>query len=301
MEPTIWEYSDTRQTPPPVIHPGQLMREYFPRTPQDPLVDVCPFCATALTDLTNSTTDLESGKQVTRIAICLACGWHSAVELIKRWGGGLIEYRLRGVSASLRDLNVASIDAPVEEVRRYLTAKYTARFEMHPRVFEEVVASVFRDLGYNAIVTGYTNDGGIDIILERNGERVGVQVKRYRSSIKVEHIRSLAGALVVQGMTKGVFVTTSSFQAGASSLQKNLALRGYRIELIDAARFLDALGMSNTRWYPDTFDASGLLEKLTPLIERDARQVDFEDYGTWWGGVFPEPSYSSVYGDDGAV
>jgi restriction system protein len=53
-------------------------------------------------------------------------------------------------------------------------------------MFEETVASVFRSLGYDATVTAYSGDGGIDVILHKGEERIGVQVKRYRNSISVE-------------------------------------------------------------------------------------------------------------------
>jgi len=58
-----------------------------------------------------------------------------------------------------------------------------------PRV---TVASVFRDCGFHARVTSYSGDGGIEVILERGDETIGVQVKRYKSAIDAEQIRSLA-------------------------------------------------------------------------------------------------------------
>jgi restriction system protein len=80
-----------------------------------------------------------------------------------------------------------------------------------------VVGSVFADLGFESIVTGYQNDGGIDVILkDRMGSTIGVQVKRYRNRIDVRSIRELAGALLAGGMTRGIFVTTSDYTAGSS-------------------------------------------------------------------------------------
>jgi restriction system protein len=156
------------------------------------------------------------------------------------------EYEIRGSIARLRNLDLVNLDQPIEEVRAYLVAKYQDRFMLHPRLFEMVVGSVFKEFGYQSTVTSYSTDSGIDVILEgSNGETVGVQVKRYRGSIKVEQIRALAGALLLGGFTRGVFVTTSTFQRGAGPTAALAARRGVPIELVDAQRFFDALSLAS--------------------------------------------------------
>ena len=97
------------------------------------------------------------------------------------------------LQALSRNLNLSDLTLPIQEVRDFLTANFESRFTVHPRLFEETVASVFRDLGYEVIVTGYSTDDGIDVILERGGETIGVQVKRWKNSIKVGQIRELVG------------------------------------------------------------------------------------------------------------
>jgi restriction endonuclease Mrr len=57
-----------------------------------------------------------------------------------------------------------------------------------------------------------------------------VQVKRYRNAIQVEQIRSLAGAHMAHGMTRGIFVTTSSFQSGAQPSTETMVARGWTID-----------------------------------------------------------------------
>lgn len=132
----------------------------------------------------------------------------------------------------------------MSEVRAFLAARYEARNTINPRLFEETVASVFVSLGYNATVTAYSGDGGIDVILQKGRERIGVQVKRYQNSICVEQIRSLAGAMLLNGMTQGIFVTTSTFQRGTSDTVNRYDVKGYRIDLVDAPRFFDMLKLS---------------------------------------------------------
>jgi restriction system protein len=148
------------------------------------------------------------------------------------------------------DLDLSDVSQAIEEVRRFLVAKYEARFEMHPRLFEMTVASVFRDLGFDAEATAYAADGGVDVILRNpTGSTTGVQVKRVRSAIEVEQIRALAGALLLGGHTSGVFVTTSRFRSGAVSASARLRDLAMPVELIDSVRFLEALKIGQRPLY----------------------------------------------------
>jgi len=148
---------------------------------------------------------------------------------------------------SLKELDLTDISTPLAEVRQYLLAKENSMFDAHPQLFENVVASVFSGLGWNARVTAYSGDDGIDIVLDGPDDKtIGVQVKRYRRErrIEAEQIRSFAGALLLNGHTKGVFVATSPFRKGAQNTARKYADFGYPIELIDAEKLLDALGIA---------------------------------------------------------
>jgi restriction system protein len=100
-------------------------------------------------------------------------------------------------------------------------------------------------------VTSYSGDEGIDVaILDgEGGETAGIQVKRYQGKISAEQIRSFTGALVLKGMTSGIFVTTSSFQKGAHHVKSVAQARGLAIELVDAKRFYDALRIAQRPVY----------------------------------------------------
>ncbi len=180
------------------------------------------------------------------IGSCPACGWWR-YEVRRYFGIGRRQVR-DFWCGRLKTFSENNINAGLEETRRYLTAKYDDRFRIDPRLFEVVVGSVFADLGYKALVTAYSGDGGIDVVLSAgDGTEVGVQVKRYKNSITVEQLRALTGALVVGGYTKGIFVTTSTFQSGAEATASLSGLRGFPIELYDAKRFYDALKIAQVR------------------------------------------------------
>lgn len=230
----MWIYQDTMDAP----------------TESDVTRDDCIFCGSKMIYMPGTTGEILTSEA----RLCLYCGWWSRNERFRKLdyeefkdsGCRLHYYSMDGACGQLKALDLKDIETPLEEVNRYLVAKYQDRFEVNPRKYEEVVGSVFRSLGYQSEVTAYQKDGGIDVILRDAGSTIGVQVKRYKQKIEAEQIRSLAGALILNDHTSGIFVTTSSFRAGAVKAGKDFVSRGIPIELFDANRFYDALKIAET-------------------------------------------------------
>lgn len=231
----------------------------------------CIYCGTSLTTIhyqpfPSRFGDAPNQFHQDQINVCNGCGWWNIKQDVRaqdEYSGGIA---LFGAAGTLRELNLTDLMTPIAEIRGYLLAKYAKRYELHPRLFEQTVASVFDDLGYSTQVTGYSHDGGIDVILEKGGATIGIQVKRHRNSIQVEQIRAFAGALMLKGLTEGIFVTTSRFQSGAESTINRYKDVGYKIRLIDAPRFYDALRITrrNRIQTKDDFEAQfGKIELRT--------------------------------------
>jgi restriction system protein len=193
------------------------------------------------------------------VKTCPICGWWVAFrdDVV-----GSREIHSYGGVGALKILAGKDIQAPIEEVRAFLTANYKSRFAIHPKIFEETVASVFRDLGYSARVTAYSGDDGIDVILDRGPETVGVQVKRYRDTIQVSQIRELVGALVINKITKGIFVTTSDYTSGAERTANLAAENGFAIELYNADHFYEALKLAQRAKYSDPSDPDASFNRV---------------------------------------
>jgi restriction system protein len=193
-----------------------------------------------------------------RAIICKMCGWGVLEKRVllsaKKWQ---VWEHIYSVSGKLRNLDLTDISLPVSEIRRYLSARYEERFCLNPKKLEEIVASVFADLGYQSIVTSYSNDGGIDVILSGRGrERIGVQVKRYKGKVSVEQIRSFLGALVVNNYTKGIFVTTSQFQRGVYKLADKCRDSYMSIDLMDADQLFKTLEIAQLKSFRDDYPLS---------------------------------------------
>lgn len=116
---------------------------------------------------------------------------------------------------------------------------------MSPRFFENLVLDLLHAMGYGASRTdlqhvGRSGDGGIDgiISLDRLGlEKVFVQAKRWQNSVGPEAVQAFYGALEGRRASKGVFITTSTFTAGAVEFAQLVE----KIVLIDGARLADLM------------------------------------------------------------
>lgn len=117
--------------------------------------------------------------------------------------------------------------------------------ELSPEEFEDVVARLYQAWGYGTRVTPSSHDHGIDVVATRSTpggglEKVGVQCKRYASTITVGRpdAQKLLGAISSDpSYSKGVLATTSGFSAECRRFASPLG----NIELIDGSRLCELL------------------------------------------------------------
>lgn len=201
--------------------------------------------------------DIFSIKEVTeyrsrrQLHLCQRCGWWIIFEIQRSEDNedSFEDYSL--CHSVLKEFDLTDISNETDELCRYLLARYKSRKIVNPRIFEEIVASVFRDR-FEVRITDYSGDNGIDLIVldskSKTSDTIAVQVKRWKTKIEAEQIREFAGALLYAGVKKGIFVTTGEFRKGAIATAKHYKRRGYHIELWDGEKFYDRLGIA---WKPD--------------------------------------------------
>jgi len=177
----------------------------------------CPYCSSSLNVLAGAPLPdlLSKGMNAAKLRVllgCPGCGWWSALYLDAQcpyleYDAGYCD--LRRSDGVLKDLDLADLSIPAQELRTYLLAKYGDRFHVHPRKYEEIVGGVFSDFGFRVRVTSFSGDEGIDVFVLDGDDNAtaGIQVKRYRGKISAEQIRSFVGALVLQGLTTGIYIT----------------------------------------------------------------------------------------------
>lgn len=142
-------------------------------------------------------------------------------------------------SSSPQDL----IDSGVVAIERQIKGELLERLKsIDPYYFEKVVLLLLKKMGYGDFIeTPKSGDGGIDGIINQDKlglEKIYIQAKRYNDNkVREKEIRNFIGAM--SGDTsKGVFVTTSTFDD--SAIQKARDAH-HSIVLIDGVRLVSLM------------------------------------------------------------
>ncbi len=119
--------------------------------------------------------------------------------------------------------------------RRRLLAKQTgidSIRELSWPAFELLIGEAYRQRGYAVSETGQGGaDGGIDLLLRRNGTSTIVQCKQWKVwKVGVKPVRELYGVMVSERADRAVFVTSGEYTADAVAFA-----RGKAMELIGGA------------------------------------------------------------------
>ena len=180
--------------------------------------------------------------------ICPACGWWTIQKA--QWSHNVLrECSVTFGAGALAKLAIADQNVPICELRQYVLAKYNTRYEINPKKFEELVASIYSNLGYEVEIIGRPFDNGLDILLVKDGLIYGVQVKRYKNNVDASIIREVSGSLNMKTyskVSKAIVVTTSKFTEHAIFTADEIDI--HKIELVDCDHLLELLRLSNINY-----------------------------------------------------
>jgi HJR/Mrr/RecB family endonuclease len=137
-------------------------------------------------------------------------------------------------SAPIGSLLVTDINT---ELKRYLSKHPEKLYDLSPRKFEELIASILKDLGFEVELTQATRDGGSDIIAYIRNAVCSyltlVECKKYspENKVGVGIIRQVTGVHHLKQATKSIIVTTSYFSPDAikeaKAFENQLDLKDY--------------------------------------------------------------------------
>lgn len=112
---------------------------------------------------------------------------------------------------------------------------------MKPAEFEDYIADLFTRLGYKAEAVGASHDGGVDVVIQKDGVKGYIQCKKFiTSEVTVGDVRDFYGALadhLTNG--KGYFITTNKFTLEAEKFADDKP-----IELIDGYKLIRYIKMA---------------------------------------------------------
>lgn len=129
--------------------------------------------------------------------------------------------------------------------------------------FEKEIAKLFKVQGYDVTITPATADGGVDIVLIKNDERIAVQCKHHAKPVGPNDVRALQGVVASQNYSKGIFVSLNGF---TSTVHQEVKGGKVHIELLELDDILEmAKGDSN----PSTTKLGGAPQTLPLISEKE--------------------------------
>lgn len=160
--------------------------------------------------------------------------------------------------------------------------------------FEKLVALLFAKKGFAVERRGGAKaDGGVDLILEKDGVRTAVQCKHWQAwRVGVKTVRELRGAMAGEGFSQGMLIAIKGFTGDA--IQKATE---YGIELRDEADVVKLLEESDARFDPTVAELLSDARKFCPRCEsemvlRTATRGPNKGQGFWGCSTYPRCSYT---------
>lgn len=117
-----------------------------------------------------------------------------------------------------------------EQIKTYFKKNPEKLYDLSPRKFEELVAAILKDMGFDVELTKATRDGGRDIIAHITNSVCSflthIECKKYApdNKVGVGIIREVMGVHQIRNATKSIIVTTGFFSKDAvkeAALVKN--------------------------------------------------------------------------------
>lgn len=164
--------------------------------------------------------------------------------------------------------------------------------------FEELLAEAYRRQGYSVKENSSTGtDGGVDLIIRKNGNFFLVQCKQWRTfKVGVKVVREMFGLLTDKGANGVIIVTSGMFTQEA----RNFAT-GKPIDLVEGNQLMDlvrnvqtnpAAAVANAERQPSLKRCS---QCGGNLVIREARRSDQAGSKFWGCSGFPKCRYTEKY------
>jgi hypothetical protein len=131
--------------------------------------------------------------------------------------------------------------------------------------FEKVIGLTYRRLGYTVNRRGGANpDGGIDLVVTKDGQTSAVQCKHWRTrKVREKAIREFLGALTHAEIKKGIFITLCGYTVEAAKLAAE-----HQIQTLSEAHLAKMLEETSANFDPEVAAILRDKTKFCPKCER---------------------------------
>jgi HJR/Mrr/RecB family endonuclease len=146
---------------------------------------------------------------------------------------------------SLSDSHSKKLQYPIVRRKFYLSYDLAMIDKMEGFEFEKYVGRLFQEFDFSTTVTKQSGDFGCDVILEKNGDRIAVQVKRSTNTVSLKAVQEIVASLKKYDARIGVVITNATFSKSAKQLAKSngvVMINGRAL-----VRFIDMSKMEKSR------------------------------------------------------
>lgn len=253
------------------------------RTRRDPLFEVIPGLA---------------------VLIALGCWLNPALLVLLIWGGaivivGLVGFLFMRLLARNSSPTVQATDpAKYSAFQPARTSPKTAPLpDILRRIdwfqFEKLAAAIYQAEGYSVQrLGGAKPDGGVDLLIERDGMKTVVQCKHWKTrEVPEKEIREFLGTLTDTGIPNGIFISLRGYTQPAEQLA-----RRHRIALVGEAGLTSLLEKVNWKYNPAIQALLDRKQKFCPrceqpMVQRTAKKGWRAGHPFWGCSAFPRCSY----------
>lgn len=170
--------------------------------------------------------------------------------------------------------------------------------------FETVCTEYLRLIGHNANETRIGADGGVDIVVHKDGQEKPVAIVQCKAwntyKVGVKPVRELFGLMAAERITAGFFITSGDFTSEAIGFAQ-----GKRLRLINGDKLLDAIKKLSAEKQAQLLDIALKGDYTTPTCPRCGIKMKLRTVkkGTnsgnkFWGCVnYPKCRSTLVYKD----
>jgi hypothetical protein len=130
--------------------------------------------------------------------------------------------------------------------------------------FEKVTEVVYQGLGYWVTRRGGANpDGGIDLIIEKDGQKTAIQCKHWKAwKVRINHVREFLGALTHAQISAGIFITLAGYTEEAKQFAQT-----HNIELLTDTGLAQLMDRAGARFNPEIIAALNERRKFCPKCD----------------------------------
>lgn len=194
---------------------------------------------------------VDKGTIILVIFLCIIVSFVAFVKLISENAWLLFPLIIIGVSFASYKVIVkkkskeAILQKKIKELERTSTiGGLFNEFASNPQGFEKYIADLYTQLGYEAYVTKGSNDGGKDVVMNKDGKKYVVEVKLYATNNKIgrERIQKLHSAMIDENANGAIYITTSDFTTPAREYAEK-----FGIELITSNELVGIINCVKTK------------------------------------------------------